>query len=69
MKAAVLRGPKDVKVQEFPEPIMHDDCVKIAVAYFLIGNEKIGLLGAPISAFACDLAVNAVNFYFIKKAY
>ena len=41
--------------------------LKIAVAYFLIGNEKIGLLGAPISAFACDLAVNAVNFYFINR--
>lgn len=33
MKAAVLRGPKDVKVQEFPEPKMNDDCVKIAVKY------------------------------------
>lgn len=33
MKAAVLRGPKDVRVEEFPEPPMNENCVKIAVAY------------------------------------
>lgn len=45
MKAAVLRGPKDVKVEEFPEPKMNDDCVKIAVAYC-------GLCGTDFHKFA-----------------
>ena len=41
--------------------------VKMAVAYFLIGNPNIGLIGAPISTFACDLVINSVNFYFIGR--
>ena len=45
MKAAVLRGPKDVKVEQFPEPKMHDNCVKIAVAYC-------GLCGTDFHKFA-----------------
>lgn len=42
--------------------------VKIALAYFLIGNAEVGILGAPISTFFCDLIINAVNFYYISKA-
>ena len=45
MKAAVLRGPKNVKVEDFPVPPMHDDCVKIAVAYC-------GLCGTDFHKFA-----------------
>ncbi|MBO5412449.1 MAG: zinc-dependent alcohol dehydrogenase family protein [Clostridia bacterium] len=45
MKAAVLRGPKDVRVEQFPEPPMHDDCVKVAVAYC-------GLCGTDFHKFA-----------------
>ena len=45
MKAAVLRGPKDVRVEQFPEPPMHDNCVKIAVAYC-------GLCGTDFHKFA-----------------
>ena len=41
--------------------------IKMAVAYFLIGNPDIGLMGAPISTFVCDLVINAVNFYFIGR--
>ena len=41
--------------------------LKLALAYFLIGNPKIGLLGAPISTFFCDLAINFVNFAFIRR--
>lgn len=33
MKAAVLWGAKDVRVEQFPEPQMKDNCVKIAVSY------------------------------------
>ena len=45
MKAAVLRGPMDVKIEQFPEPLMKDDCVKIAVAYC-------GLCGTDFHKFA-----------------
>lgn len=41
--------------------------VKIALAYFLIGMEPIGLAGAPISTFVCDIIINAVNFAYIGK--
>lgn len=40
---------------------------KIGIAYFLIGNPDIGIIGAPISTFFCDLIINAVNFYFICR--
>ncbi len=45
MKAAVLRGPQDVRVEQFPEPPMHDNCVKVAVAYC-------GLCGTDFHKFA-----------------
>ena len=41
--------------------------IKLTLAYLLIGNPQIGLLGAPISTFFCDLAINFVNFFFICK--
>lgn len=41
--------------------------VKIALAYYLIGNPRIGLVGAPISTFFCDVVINFVNFAFISK--
>ena len=33
MKAAVLFGPGDLRVTDFPVPPMGEDCVKVAVAY------------------------------------
>lgn len=33
MKAVVLYGPKDVKVSDFTEPTLYDNCVKVAVAF------------------------------------
>ena len=41
--------------------------VKLVLAYFLIGNAEIGIIGAPISTFFCDLIINAVNFYCISR--
>lgn len=38
--------------------------IKIVSAYFLIGNERIGIMGAPISTFLCDAAVVLLNLYF-----
>ena len=38
--------------------------VKLVVAYFLIGNPSIGLLGAPISSFFCNATVVLMNFSF-----
>ena len=40
---------------------------KIALAYFLIGNREIGIMGAPISTLICDLVINLVNFFFIAR--
>lgn len=33
MKAAVLYGPGDLRITDFPEPEMKDNCVKIRVSY------------------------------------
>lgn len=41
--------------------------VKVISAYFLIGNTNIGLLGAPISTFLCNLSVVLLNLYFASK--
>ena len=41
--------------------------VKIAFDYVLIGIKGINIYGAPISTFLCNVAVVALNFYFIKK--
>lgn len=41
--------------------------VKVAFAYALIGNERFGLLGAPISTFACSLTVVLCNLYFADR--
>ena len=41
--------------------------LKIALAYLLIGNAEIGIWGAPISTFVCDLIINIVNFCYIAK--
>lgn len=41
--------------------------VKVISAYFLIGNPQIGLMGAPISTFLCNLSVVLFNLYFSSK--
>lgn len=41
--------------------------VKIISAYFLIGNPSVGLLGAPISTFLCNLTIVLMNLYFSSK--
>ena len=41
--------------------------VKLVVAYYLIGNPAIGLLGAPISSFCCNATVVLMNFCFASK--
>ena len=41
--------------------------VKIVVSYILIGNKNIGIIGAPLSTFLCDLIINLINFAFIDK--
>lgn len=38
--------------------------VKIVSAYFLIGTESIGILGAPLSTFLCDATVVLLNLYY-----
>ncbi len=41
--------------------------VKTVLAYLLIGNNSINILGAPISTFFCDLTINLISFTFICK--
>ena len=41
--------------------------LKVILAYFLIGDPSIGIMGAPISTLICDLAINLINFYYIAK--
>lgn len=41
--------------------------VKIIVAYFLIGNPQIGILGAPISTFICNAIVVLLNLIFADR--
>lgn len=41
--------------------------VKIAVAYFFIGNPNIGILGAPISSFFCNAVVVLLNLIFADR--
>lgn len=41
--------------------------VKVAVAFFLIGDPKIGILGAPISSFACNTVVVLLNLIFADR--
>ena len=41
--------------------------VKVTLAYLLIGIPSIGILGAPISTFACNLTVVSLNLFFAAK--
>ena len=41
--------------------------VKIVSAYFLIGNDRIALMGAPVSTFLCNAAVVLCNLFFASK--
>lgn len=40
---------------------------KISVAYILIGNESVNILGAPISTLVCDMIICILNIYFLQK--
>lgn len=41
--------------------------LKVAVAYFLIGTPAVGIFGAPISTFFCNLTVVLLNFVFATR--
>lgn len=41
--------------------------IKIVLAYFLIGNPDVGIMGAPVSTFFCDLTITGINFYFVGR--
>ena len=41
--------------------------LKIASAYVLIGIDEVGAYGAPLSTLMCNVAITAINFYFINK--
>ena len=41
--------------------------VKIILAYFLIGNREVNIMGAPISTLFCDLTIVIINLYYVNK--
>lgn len=41
--------------------------VKIVIEYFLMGTPSVGIVGAPVSTFLCNLTVAGMNFFFIGK--
>ena len=41
--------------------------VKIAAAYFLIGNDRVALMGAPLSTFLCNTVVVLCNLFFASR--
>ncbi len=43
--------------------------IKIVSAYILIGIEEIGVYGAPISTFLCNVCITAMNLYFISGVF
>ena len=43
--------------------------LKIVSAYILIGIEDIGVYGAPISTFLCNVCITAMNLYFISGVF
>jgi len=47
--------------------VMIGSLAKLIIAYFLIGMPQIGIAGAPVSTFFCDLLINIVNFGCICK--
>ena len=42
-------------------------CAKVVASYLLIGNESVGIYGAPISTDICYVIVVLCNFYFCAK--
>ncbi|MBQ9086273.1 MAG: polysaccharide biosynthesis protein [Clostridia bacterium] len=43
--------------------------IKILLAYLLIGNPSVGVMGAPISTFGCNVTVTVLNLLFLKKCF
>ncbi len=41
--------------------------IKTVLAFVLIREPNIGIIGAPISTFMCDLAISGINFMFLSK--
>ncbi len=41
--------------------------VKVLIAYFLIGNPRVAMMGAPISTFFCNAVVVLFNLGFVEK--
>lgn len=42
--------------------------IKVVVNYFLVGSEKLNIVGAPIGTLVCYVSITAFNIYFIKKS-
>ena len=41
--------------------------VKLLVSYWLIGNPRIGAMGAPVGSLACNLTVTLINLWFMSR--
>lgn len=40
---------------------------KIFLSYILIGNDRIGMIGAPIGTFVCDFIICMIDLYYLEK--
>lgn len=41
--------------------------IKIILAYFLIGNREVNIMGAPISTLFCDFTIVIINLHYVNK--
>ena len=62
---SVLHAYRSVNLPIFS--MLAGTLVKGVSSYFLIGNPKIGLLGAPISSFLCNFVIVLLNFIFAAR--
>ena len=47
--------------------LLAGSAIKVIVAYFLIGDPRVGILGAPISSLACNAVVVLLNLIFADR--
>ena len=65
MMTAILQATGKVNLPIFS--VFIGGLIKLGFNYILVGNEKIGIYGAPFSTNLCYIAIFLINLYFIKK--
>jgi len=68
-----LIGVQNALLQAYHKPnlpiisMLCGSALKIALCYWLVGNESVNTYGIPIGTFACDVCISAMNFAFLAK--